>query len=351
MLQPKAEVDSDDFEEVEVEGEENPKCPNCEFRVTWHPTHCCQKCCDVNDGDHGKKCDGEVYIYPIYDGCDMAEPAEEPAEQDEPQEEDPSERLAQDLITSLQESSVVYIGEWSDDEDCVITGEDSCAPWLKVKIEDQEDEAKKADADVTGGSQDASETMIPIVIQSYGRNSKNWKRNERRMGGVTDVETDRYHGDRDNAKKHRMLNELDDPIVNRCCGSNGRILLVTAMHPRTPAIFRHIKKLWRQRCKDKKMFGTKYYHGLRCRGGRHRGMAYAILIVNSMKYFGIPCEIEHLDCYDGANRPPCGCPDDCAILRDRRDMTEIEKGTLASMWHEDMQAAYALAIRIWDTVA
>ena len=36
-------------------------CPgNCGFQVTWHPTHCCEKCCE-NHCTHGVKCERKPY--------------------------------------------------------------------------------------------------------------------------------------------------------------------------------------------------------------------------------------------------------------------------------------------------
>jgi hypothetical protein len=36
------------------------KCPNCEYAVTWHATHCCASCMkDPHAGNHGPLCDGQ----------------------------------------------------------------------------------------------------------------------------------------------------------------------------------------------------------------------------------------------------------------------------------------------------
>jgi len=33
------------------------KCPGCNYAVTWHPTHCCQRCKNGGGGNHGPKCE------------------------------------------------------------------------------------------------------------------------------------------------------------------------------------------------------------------------------------------------------------------------------------------------------
>ena len=39
-------------------GTSKGKCPNCEYAVTWHATHCCKSCMkDPHAGNHGPKCD------------------------------------------------------------------------------------------------------------------------------------------------------------------------------------------------------------------------------------------------------------------------------------------------------
>jgi hypothetical protein len=40
-------------------GTRKGKCPNCEYAVTWHATHCCASCMkDPHAGNHGPLCDG-----------------------------------------------------------------------------------------------------------------------------------------------------------------------------------------------------------------------------------------------------------------------------------------------------
>ena len=40
-------------------GTRKGKCPNCEYAVTWHATHCCASCMkDPHAGNHGRLCDG-----------------------------------------------------------------------------------------------------------------------------------------------------------------------------------------------------------------------------------------------------------------------------------------------------
>jgi hypothetical protein len=40
-------------------GTRKGKCPNCEYAVTWHATHCCTSCMkDPHAGNHGPLCDG-----------------------------------------------------------------------------------------------------------------------------------------------------------------------------------------------------------------------------------------------------------------------------------------------------
>ena len=41
-------------------GTKKGKCPNCEYAVTWHATHCCRSCMkDPHAGNHGPLCDGQ----------------------------------------------------------------------------------------------------------------------------------------------------------------------------------------------------------------------------------------------------------------------------------------------------
>ena len=226
---------------------------------------------------------------------------------------------------------------WTDEEDAE---EDpyASAPWRR--------NGKPENVEVIG------KKRIPIVFLTFGRNGPDRKQRESEMGNITCCEFGgRYTGDRDN-KRSRLTSLLDDKAINACSGHNGRILLLTAMHPETPRIFRIVKEaVMRATHPEMEAYkGCKYVHGLRCRSGRHRGPAEGELLAHAARSHGFIVDLYHLDCDEHTSRKPCGCPLACEVLTRSRWISEDAKSAVARSWAADGDVALSIAERIWEIV-
>lgn len=98
--------------------------------------------------------------------------------------------------------------------------------------------------------------------------------------------------------------------------------------------------------------GASYRHGLRCKSGRHRAVAVGELVLFGMQKAGFTVDIVHMHCsHDNKHsRPPCGCPDHCNALDKKWHMTKQAKAQLLTEWRLDRDVAFALAVRLWNTV-
>ena len=96
----------------------------------------------------------------------------------------------------------------------------------------------------------------------------------------------------------------------------------------------------------------RYVHGLRCKSGRHRGVAEGELLRHAMLAAGFDVELEHLHCaYENTGlRPPCGCPENCTVLEQKKYLSQQQKDDLAIEWRMDRDAALMLAERMWNGV-
>ena len=83
------------------------------------------------------------------------------------------------------------------------------------------------------------------------------------MGAITDCEWQRRDGARCGGK-YKVMSALDTNQVNACCGNNGRIMLVAALHPQLPAIFKEIKTA---------MLTNTHPQMLPCEGYRYSGLS------------------------------------------------------------------------------
>ena len=121
--------------------------------------------------------------------------------------------FAQEAQAVLAEINHVQILDWSEDEpeaaeeEVAPTPEPNPFPWR------------------------AKHSLLPVTIRTYGRNCGNTRDIQEELGHYTIVEHSRY--DNRDSQRHVPANKLDSRILNACCGMNGRIMLVAAMHPRT----------------------------------------------------------------------------------------------------------------------
>ena len=179
-----------------------------------------------------------------------------------------------------------------------------------------------------------------VVIATYGREKPNCEYHEAHLMSYTCCEMDRFKGGDRDGKNWKHAHLLDSKSVNRCCGENGRILLLTALHEKTPLYFRHVKKVLRDNQYARGGRKKPYVHGLRCKSGRHRAMAEGVLVSHAMNAAGIRTHLYHLDTNDESDRPPCGCPDRC----------QFTPTSVLNQYAADREAALMVAQQLWQGI-
>jgi hypothetical protein len=152
-----------------------------------------------------------------------------------------------------------------------------------------------------------------VQLCSYGRKKANLGGREKQFDFIIDCAIPRYNGlgsgDRDEGGT--LGHPLDTFRINRCSGHNGLMMLVTSEHPFFPGILQRLKHAiydWVQ--SSKRSFRV----GLRCERGRHRSVAITNLVYECLVADGIPVHYVHMDTHVNSERPPCGCPDNCAFI-------------------------------------
>lgn len=133
---------------------------------------------------------------------------------------------------------------------------------------------------------------------------------------------------------------LDDTLTHRCSGQNGRILMVMVLTPGVQDCIYEAKRAVLQWNGLLPRLQQAFLNiGVRCRRGRHRSQAVAVMLGHCLARDGFDVETVHID------RTTCGCPG-VACLNLRQHPT-AEREELASVWHADGIAALEVCYRMW----
>ena len=148
----------------------------------------------------------------------------------------------------------------------------------------------------------------------------------------------------------------DDQESWSCCGMNGAIMLEIVCHPQMPIVMdKLVKNILKAQQPDRPL-----KIGVRCYAGRHRSVAFATMLVDSLLELdpdgGTPAvSYKHMAAED---RPHCGCPDACQNLvpgRNKKveDIIRRHKHwdveALRLHWQENGEAAIVVFRRLWAT--
>ena len=123
----------------------------------------------------------------------------------------------------------------------------------------------------------------------------------------------------------------------KCCGLNGRHMLLVAMSKGFATTMRNIREMSTAKNKP----GAKLISmGMQCSGGQHRSVAILAFTSAILKRLGAMVIEDHL------TWRPCGCPIACNNAHHH----EISSDTLHAEWATDGITAYAIAFRVWEAV-